>query len=79
MIPRWQIVNALIIITGCIFAAAQTATFSVKTNEVRVDVLVTDDGKPVADLREADFEVRDFFLHNNNGSFRFLGQETGRL
>jgi Ca-activated chloride channel family protein len=39
--------------------SADPPTFSVKTEEVRVDVLVTESGKPVKGLSAADFEVRD--------------------
>jgi Ca-activated chloride channel family protein len=38
---------------------AQTPSFSVSAEEVRMDVLVTEDGKPVADLKAVDFEVLD--------------------
>jgi Ca-activated chloride channel homolog len=38
---------------------AQQATFSAKTEAVRVDVLVTDNGRPVSGLTPADFEVLD--------------------
>jgi Ca-activated chloride channel family protein len=38
---------------------AQRATFSAKTETVRVDVLVTDNGRPVSGLTPADFEVLD--------------------
>jgi VWFA-related protein len=38
---------------------AQRPTFSVKTEEVRIDVLVTDNGRPVEGLRAEDFEVKD--------------------
>lgn len=37
----------------------QNPTFSSRVEAVRVDVLVTEDGKPVRDLRAADFEVFD--------------------
>jgi len=37
----------------------QNPTFSSRVDAVRVDVLVTDDGKPVRGLRPADFEVFD--------------------
>ena len=37
----------------------QNPTFSSRVEAVRVDVLVTDDGKPVRGLRAADFEVFD--------------------
>jgi Ca-activated chloride channel family protein len=40
-------------------AAAQTPMFSARLEAVRLDVLVTSDGKPVRDLGAADFEVRD--------------------
>jgi VWFA-related protein len=51
---------ALGVILACaVPAAAQVPTISVKTEEVRVDVLVTDHGKPVHGLRAADFAVFD--------------------
>ena len=37
----------------------QAQTFKSSTEAVRVDVLVTDDGRPVRDLERQDFEVRD--------------------
>jgi Ca-activated chloride channel family protein len=40
-------------------AEAQVPTFSSKVEAVRVDVLVTEDGKPLRGLRAADFEVLD--------------------
>ena len=40
-------------------AQTQNPTFSSKVEAVRVDVLVTEDGKPVRGLRAADFEVLD--------------------
>ena len=54
----------IVMISVCILfpalsAAGQTLTFSVKTEEVRIDVLVTDDDKPVTDLLADNFEVRD--------------------
>jgi VWFA-related protein len=39
--------------------AAQRATFRAKTEAVRVDVLVTDSGRPVLGLKAADFELLD--------------------
>lgn len=44
---------------GAMPVAAQTPFFSVSAEEVRMDVLVTDRGKPVTDLKAEDFEVRD--------------------
>ena len=43
--------------------AAQIPTFKVKIEEVRIDMLVTDHGKPVTDLRETDFEAFDNGVH----------------
>ena len=40
-------------------AVAQTPSFSVSSEEVRMDVLVTENGRPIADLKAADFEVLD--------------------
>lgn len=40
-------------------ATTQTPTFSARTNVVRVDVLVTEQGRPVTGLRTADFEILD--------------------
>jgi VWFA-related protein len=40
-------------------AQQQNPTFSSKVEAVRVDVLVTEDGKPVRGLRAADFEILD--------------------
>ncbi len=40
-------------------AGAQVTTFSVRTEEVRIDVLVSKDGKPVEGLKADDFTVLD--------------------
>lgn len=50
---------ALLILIGGFSMAAQIATFKVKTEEVRIDMLVTDHGTPVTGLRDQDFEVFD--------------------
>jgi Ca-activated chloride channel homolog len=42
-----------------IVAAPQTPTFSSRLEAVRVDVLVTADGRPVRGLQPADFDIRD--------------------
>ena len=55
---RW--VNLAILLAAAGFASgAQKTDFSVSAEEVRVDVLVTVDGKPAEDLKTADFEVFD--------------------
>lgn len=53
--------RALIVLLSALsFAArAQTPTFSSRVEQVRVDVLVTDKGKPVRGLRTEDFEIVD--------------------
>jgi Ca-activated chloride channel homolog len=40
-------------------ASPQTPTFSSRLEVVRVDVLVTEDGRPVVGLKPADFDIRD--------------------
>jgi VWFA-related protein len=53
-------VLAALLLSGPLFhAAAQNPTFSSKVEAVRVDVLVTKDGKPVRGLGPGDFEVFD--------------------
>jgi Ca-activated chloride channel family protein len=47
------------LVAGCAGLAAQTATFSSRLEAVRVDVLVTEDGRPVQGLKPADFQVFD--------------------
>lgn len=53
------VVLGAILISGLLSALAQIPTFSVKREEVRIDVLVTDNGKPVENLQATDFEVLD--------------------
>lgn len=59
MIQQRVLLLALLITAGALNAPAQEHTISVAAEEVRVDVLVTDKGKPIADLTAADFEVFD--------------------
>lgn len=52
--------TALTVLTGAtITASPQTPTFSSRLEAVRVDVLVTEDGRPVRGLTAADFDIRD--------------------
>jgi VWFA-related protein len=44
---------------GILTAFAQDTTFSIEAEEVRIDVLVTENGKPKSGLTAADFEVLD--------------------
>lgn len=50
---------ALALIGGTVPIGAQKTVFSARVEAVRVDVLVTDKGRPVRDLRPADFEIVD--------------------
>jgi VWFA-related protein len=49
----------LAVLVGATSLAAQSASFSSRIEAVRVDVLVTDNGRIVRGLRPADFEVFD--------------------
>jgi VWFA-related protein len=40
-------------------SAPQIPVISVKSEEVRIDMLVTENGKPISNLKASDFEVRD--------------------
>lgn len=59
--PAASAIAALVCALAAIVPAAQSQlpTFSSRVEAVRVDVLVTDGGKPVGGLRAADFEVFD--------------------
>jgi Ca-activated chloride channel family protein len=59
MIQRQVVLLAMLVAAGALAAAAQEQTISVAAEEVRVDILVTDNRKPIADLGAADFEVFD--------------------
>jgi VWFA-related protein len=59
MIERQLAFFAMLLTAGPLAANAQEHIFSVTTEEVRVDILVTANGKPVANLGAADFEVLD--------------------
>jgi VWFA-related protein len=57
---HWFPVFVAFALAGAMLAAqAQNPKFSSKVEAVRVDVLVTEDGKPLRGLRAADFEVFD--------------------
>jgi VWFA-related protein len=49
----------LFAVCGATVAASQQPTFSSRLEVVRVDVLVTEDGRPVRGLTPADFDIRD--------------------
>jgi VWFA-related protein len=50
---------ALCVLAGSVSVAAQSQTFSSRVEAVRVDVLVTNRGRPVRGLQAADFDVLD--------------------
>jgi len=49
----------LLVAVSPVLLAAQQPTFSARAESVRVDVLVTEGGRPVLNLTPADFEIRD--------------------
>jgi VWFA-related protein len=55
---RWPLPVVVSLLAPAL-VAAQQPSFRARTELVRLDVLVTDDGMPVADLTAADFEVKD--------------------
>ena len=59
MTRRGAVVACAVVIGGTVAAAAQQPTFSSRLDAVRVDVLVTDGGRPVRGLAPADFVVLD--------------------
>jgi Ca-activated chloride channel homolog len=48
-----------VLLGTALVASPQTPTFSSRLEAVRVDVLVTEEGKPVRGLRPSDFDIRD--------------------
>jgi VWFA-related protein len=50
---------ALVVAAAALVTAGQAPTFSTRTDVVRIDVLVTDEGQPIAGLTASDFDVRD--------------------
>lgn len=56
---EWSALLVVFVAAGAMSTVAQIPIFSVKREEVRIDVLVTDHGKPVPGLTSTDFEVLD--------------------
>lgn len=59
MIHKQVTLLAVLVTAGALNAFPQDHTFSVAAEEVRVEVFVAENGKPVLDLTAADFEVLD--------------------
>lgn len=59
MIRRVLALTVLVFAAAVLAAQTQNPTFSSKVEAVRVDVLVTENGKPVRGLGAADFEILD--------------------
>jgi Ca-activated chloride channel homolog len=59
MTRRLAAIGLAACLSTSIVASPQTPTFSSRLEVVRVDVLVTEDGRPVRGLTPADFDIRD--------------------
>lgn len=59
MTPRLAALIATTVVAGAITGSAQSPLFTSRVDGVRVDVLVTERGRPIAGLRPADFDVLD--------------------
>jgi len=55
-------VTVLVLLLSLAALAAQVPSYSVKTEEVRVDVLITEHGKPVHGLKGLSVKSRPGFL-----------------
>jgi len=55
----WTAMLVVSVAAGIQLAAAKMPTFSVTSEEVQLNVLVTNNGKPVMGLQAADFEIQD--------------------
>jgi VWFA-related protein len=53
------VTSVILIVGGPVVALSQIPVFTTRVDVVRVDVLVTDGGLPVRDLRASDFEILD--------------------
>lgn len=59
MMRRCAVAALLAVAAGVPLLRGQTATFKSSVEAVRIDVLVTDRGRPLLSLRPGDFDVRD--------------------
>ncbi|MBN1568320.1 MAG: VWA domain-containing protein [Acidobacteria bacterium] len=59
MMGRRLVLFAIFFLINAAAVTAQQPTFSVAAEEVRLDVLVTQNGKPMAGLEPSDFEILD--------------------
>ena len=56
---RLSTVVVLLVAADTLISASQEPMFRARVDGVRVDALVTSDGRPVTGLTAADFELRD--------------------
>lgn len=59
MRTKLSVLLGIFIVISSYISSAQNSTFSISSEEVRVDVLATKDGKPLLDLMASDFEISD--------------------
>src|SRR6185369_9880972 len=69
-----------VVVWGQTTAQDQDEVIRVRSNEVRLDVVVKDKkGRPIKDLKDTDFEVLEDGVPQKVESFRFVSREAAAI